>query len=79
MADYTHADLLARVKAHVEKLEPFPQRRRWRAVYVHIEDEFNRHQPWAGTLVCAREGVTWPCADYASALALLDALDGGGS
>lgn len=52
------------------------------AAVDHIEDVLTRHAPQVRPLSKVAHclpcwGLLFPCPDYASALALLDALDGG--
>lgn len=86
----THDDNLARVQALREDGAPWclGNMRVETAVCDHIEDVLTRHapdydetytEPNGGAVLapCFDCGDDWPCADYTSALALLDALDGG--
>lgn len=89
----THADNLTRVQVLRGPDTPmqtvfYP----WvAAVADHLEDVFTRHAPYldepergcrcqiAGRMNRMMFDLRWPCPDYASALRLLDALDGGAS
>lgn len=89
----THDDNLARVKALRDDHDRGPRCdiAMMDATLDHIEDVLTRHAPHLRATsgssfpghtptriyVCGRCRAFYPCPDYASALALFDALDGG--